>query len=246
MSTRPYRLVILGCDEAWVDAVAASGWTRALTEVVQLPGAVEFAREVAAEGDPAARRAHVVVAFLADERSRDDAGLHAGAGGGAGAAARRAPAHPHRRRRPGDPPAGGPAPQRDVVGRGRGGGRPRAAAAPRPDRGGPPAVPLLPAQRDECARAPAAHAPERARLRRVPRPLQRAAGRRLPAPASTSSCPTRRSSCSSRARPPSARPGSSTRSRTRSRTASRCSRCRCPRHAGRTSSRRSTRRSGTA
>lgn len=71
MSLHPYRLVILGRDEAWADAVQER-MERALTDVVQLPGAVEFARDVAAAGDPAGRRPHIVVAFLADESSRDD------------------------------------------------------------------------------------------------------------------------------------------------------------------------------
>jgi hypothetical protein len=71
VSAAPYRLVIIGCDAAWADDLRGRV-TEALADVVRLPGSVEFTRAMPEEDDPAALRPHTVVAFLADERSRDD------------------------------------------------------------------------------------------------------------------------------------------------------------------------------
>ena len=70
--TRPYRLVLLGGDEAWATDVRERV-RGALTDIVQLPDAVEFTRVLEPQGDPAAPRPHTVVVYLADAHSRDDA-----------------------------------------------------------------------------------------------------------------------------------------------------------------------------
>lgn len=69
---RPYRLVILGCDDVWADVVQER-MRGAIAEIVHMPDAVEFTRVLDEAGDPAAHRPHTVVAYLADARSRDDA-----------------------------------------------------------------------------------------------------------------------------------------------------------------------------
>lgn len=72
--THPYRLVILGSDATWACAVRER-MAQALTDVVQLPDAVDFTRALPEHDDPAGPRPHCVVAFLADARSRDDADM---------------------------------------------------------------------------------------------------------------------------------------------------------------------------
>lgn len=74
---RPYRLVTLGHDDRWADALE----TRLREATAQILGhadAVEVTRALAADyEDPAAERPHTVVAYLADAAGRDDPAVSA-------------------------------------------------------------------------------------------------------------------------------------------------------------------------
>src|SRR4051812_22778277 len=74
---RPYRLVTLGRDDSWADAL--EGRMRAATaQIVGDVGAVEFTRALPEQQeDPADERPHTVVVYLADAAGRDDADLNA-------------------------------------------------------------------------------------------------------------------------------------------------------------------------
>src|SRR5262245_11678831 len=74
---RPYRLVTLGRDDTWADALEARV-REATALIVRHADAVEFARALAADDeDPAVERPHTVVAYLADAISRDDPAMRA-------------------------------------------------------------------------------------------------------------------------------------------------------------------------
>jgi hypothetical protein len=69
---RPYRLVIVGRDNTWAEALEVRV-REATGQIVGDADAVEFSRSLPADDeDPAAERPHTVVAYLADVASRDD------------------------------------------------------------------------------------------------------------------------------------------------------------------------------
>lgn len=74
---RPYRLVILGRDDRWADALQAR--VREVAAQIVVDGdAVELTRALGDDdADPAAERPYTVVAYLADATSRDDPAMSA-------------------------------------------------------------------------------------------------------------------------------------------------------------------------
>ena len=73
----PYRLVILGHDDTWADALEARV-REATGQIMRDTGAIDFTRELGTdEEDPAANGPHTVVAYLADVASRDDPAMSA-------------------------------------------------------------------------------------------------------------------------------------------------------------------------